>query len=171
MASRCVPMTRIMPPITALVHTHNDEFRIGRCLETLRPCDEFLVVDSGSTDRTVPLAREYGAVIVQADLRDGTGRAAASARCGWIFCLRPIESITEALEASLFEWKLHEERDIEQIAGAAVFVREESDGSWVEGAPELRLVRRTWTNWEGFLPVGHHRCMLMQGDLLRFRQP
>jgi hypothetical protein len=50
-----------MPTITAVVHTENDALRLGRCLETLYPCDGILVVDHGSRDGTVEVAREYGA--------------------------------------------------------------------------------------------------------------
>jgi glycosyltransferase involved in cell wall biosynthesis len=37
-----------MPQLTALIHTHNDELRLGRALESLRPCDELLIFDHGS---------------------------------------------------------------------------------------------------------------------------
>ena len=55
-----------MPSITALLHTENDALRLGRCLETLYPCDYIHVVDHGSQDGTVPLAREYGARVIAA---------------------------------------------------------------------------------------------------------
>jgi glycosyltransferase involved in cell wall biosynthesis len=53
-----------MPGITALIHTHNDGLRLGRCLETLYPCDDILVVDHGSDDWTLRVAHEYGAQII-----------------------------------------------------------------------------------------------------------
>ncbi len=40
------------PPISALVTTFNEEGHIGDCLESLGWCDELLVVDSFSTDKT-----------------------------------------------------------------------------------------------------------------------
>ncbi len=52
-----------MPPITAFLHTHNDARHLGRALESLRPCDEILIIDHGSTDSTLRVAREYGAAI------------------------------------------------------------------------------------------------------------
>jgi glycosyltransferase involved in cell wall biosynthesis len=55
-----------MPTITALLHTENDALRLGRCLETLYPCDHILVVDHGSRDSTVSIAREYGASVISA---------------------------------------------------------------------------------------------------------
>ena len=50
-----------MPKLTALIRTSNDAVRIGRALESLRPCDEFLIIDDGSNDETARVAREYGA--------------------------------------------------------------------------------------------------------------
>ena len=48
--------------LTAIVLTFNEERHIARCLASLRGvCDDVLVVDSGSTDRTVEIARSLGA--------------------------------------------------------------------------------------------------------------
>ena len=55
-----------MPPITGL-QTHNDARHLGRALESLRPCDEILILDRGSTDHTLRVAREYGATISNSD--------------------------------------------------------------------------------------------------------
>lgn len=160
-----------MPAITGLVHTCNDEMRIGRALETLWMCDEILLVDHGSRDETLRIAREYGVSIRAVKGEEPASIAASSAKCEWILCLRPTESISEALEASLYEWKLYEAQDLSGIEGAAMTVREEEAGTWTELAPELRLVRRNWNCWEGPLPSGKRQWMLLQGDLLRFRQP
>lgn len=45
--------------ISACVTTFNEEHNIRRCLESLGWCDEIVVVDSFSTDRTVELCRAY----------------------------------------------------------------------------------------------------------------
>jgi len=93
-----------MPPITALVHTKNDALRLGRCLETLYPCDDILIVDHGSHDGTVHVAGEYGARVITAVTGASTDNYLRSP-LGWILCLDPRESLTENLAASLFEWK------------------------------------------------------------------
>ena len=157
-----------MPAITAILHTHNDELRLGRALETARPCDEILVVDHGSVDATAQVAREYGATICA-----GLDSCAAAQRAHhpWLLFLLPNESISEALEASLFEWKLYLTEDVAQIAACSLFVREESAGVWSEPLPETRLVPRSWSEWEGFLPRAWRASMLLQGDILRFREP
>jgi glycosyltransferase involved in cell wall biosynthesis len=43
--------------LSALVITGNEEANIERCLDSLRFCDEIVVLDSESTDRTVEVAR------------------------------------------------------------------------------------------------------------------
>ena len=45
--------------ISACVTAGNEERNIRRCLESLRWCDEIVVVDSYSTDRTVAICREF----------------------------------------------------------------------------------------------------------------
>ena len=51
----------IMKQISATILAYNEERHIGACLESLRDvADEIVVVDSGSTDRTVEICEEYG---------------------------------------------------------------------------------------------------------------
>ncbi len=42
----------IRPTVSAIVVCYNEEDRIEDCLESLRWCDEIVVVDAFSTDRT-----------------------------------------------------------------------------------------------------------------------
>src|SRR5205809_7726076 len=96
-----------MPKITAILHTKNDEMRIGRALESLRPCDELLVIDHGSSDTTGQIARDYGATVRRASDTTATNHL-GHARYDWIFSVLPSESLSEELEASLLEWKQRE---------------------------------------------------------------
>jgi glycosyltransferase involved in cell wall biosynthesis len=52
------------PLISVLVLTLNEEANLPRCLESLRWCDDIVVLDSGSSDRTVEIAKEYGARVI-----------------------------------------------------------------------------------------------------------
>lgn len=45
--------------ISCLVHTLNEEKNIGRCLKSLTFADEIVVVDMGSTDMTLNIAKSY----------------------------------------------------------------------------------------------------------------
>ncbi len=163
-----------MVPITALLHVHNDVLRIGRCLETLHPCDQIVVVDHGSEDGTLRVAREYGARIVAAG---GEGFALGNLqivrpRCEeWILCLDPSESLTENLEASLFEWK--SEAVAESASAYSVFLREETAEGWVDNpVAQTRLVPVNWKQWEGRFPKNEaSAAQALEGELLRFVLP
>ena len=48
-----------MIKISAIINTRNEEHNIRYCLETLRWCDEIIVVDMESEDNTIKIAREY----------------------------------------------------------------------------------------------------------------
>ena len=50
-----------MPQLSAIVITRDEAANIGECLDSLAFCDERIVVDCGSTDSTVDIAREKGA--------------------------------------------------------------------------------------------------------------
>src|ERR1700721_830814 len=116
-----------MPRIIAALHTENDALRLGRCLETLHPCDEILIVDHGSRDGTAHIAQEYGARVMAGVARSSPEhyfRAAGWEIQGWILCLEPRESLTEGLCASLFEWKSQPAGNM-AVSPCSVFLREE----------------------------------------------
>jgi len=160
-----------MPAVTALLHTKNDAFRLGRCLETVYPCDHILVVDHGSSDSTVQVAREYGARVVAAVPGENPAYYVRSAPPGWILCLDPHESVSESLAGSLYEWKL-------RAAGAAaghafsIFLREETAAGWVQvPVAQTRLVPQDWHRWDGFLPQLDRSAVVLEGEILRFTFP
>jgi len=153
-----------MPAITALLHTENDALRLGRALETLYPCDDILIVDHGSRDGTVRLAREYGARVVDAS----PGRYLPATSSAWVLCLDPHESLTESLAATLYEWK-----SLPPAAAAfSVFLREETAEGWIEiPTAQTRLIPPDWTHWEGRFPVTDRFALALEGELLRFAFP
>ena len=108
----------------------------GRALETLLPCAEILVVEYHSADATRRIAREYGARIVVAEDGVPQRRYLDLASFDWILCLEPTESITEGLQASLFEWSALPSLSV--ASGAAggpaysVFVREQAGEGWLD---------------------------------------
>ena len=160
-----------MPPISAILHTLNDEARLGRALATLHPCDEIIVVDRGSTDGTLWVARQFGAVIRTSNPHDSPSAPLESVRNDWVLYLLPSESLTEGLEASLFEWKLSDAGDVAGIPACSARIREQAARGWTNAASSTRLVPKSWRQWDGLLPGHDPRSLLLQGDLLRFRAP
>ena len=79
--------------ISALIHTCDCEHSLGRALDSLRPCDEVIVVDHGSCDETVKVAREHGARVITAVPGVDRGAYAQDARNHWVLCLLPQEAL------------------------------------------------------------------------------
>jgi glycosyltransferase involved in cell wall biosynthesis len=48
-----------MTTISAVMLARNEELNIRYCLETIRWCDEIVVVDMDSSDKTAEIAREF----------------------------------------------------------------------------------------------------------------
>ncbi|MGB9458655.1 MAG: glycosyltransferase family 2 protein [Bryobacteraceae bacterium] len=94
--------------ITATIITFNEERNIARAIESLRCCDEILLVDSGSTDRTTELAEKLGARVIEANWRGYAGQknwAAEQASYDWVLSLDADETLSEALEAEIWNLK------------------------------------------------------------------
>jgi glycosyltransferase involved in cell wall biosynthesis len=158
-----------MPKITALIHTHNDALRLGRALESLRPCDEVLIIDDCSEDDTKKVAREHGAVLKAAIPGVNPGAYVMDAAHDWILCLRPNETLSDNLEAALFEWKSQDQDD--GVVCYRIPVREEKETGWERSEPQVRLVNRKLVNWVGELPPNQNCDTSLTGDLLCFQQP
>lgn len=63
-------MTVMACKLSAVIITLNEEKNIGECLEGLRFCDEIVLMDSGSADRTVEIAKGLGARVYSHAFQD-----------------------------------------------------------------------------------------------------
>jgi len=91
--------------ITATIITLNEERNIARAIESLRCCDEIVLVDSGSVDRTVELAAKLGARVVESPWHGYATQknyAAEQATHDWILSLDADEALSESLEAEIW---------------------------------------------------------------------
>jgi len=94
--------------ITATIITLNEERNIARAIESLRCCDEILVVDSGSIDRTVELAEKLGARVIESPWHGYATQknyAAEQACNDWILSLDADEALSESLEGEIWTLK------------------------------------------------------------------
>jgi glycosyltransferase involved in cell wall biosynthesis len=89
-----------MTSLSLIVITKNEEASIARCLGSVSFADDIVVVDSGSTDRTVEIARAHGANVVSTNDWPGFGpqksRALDLARSDWVLSLDADEWIEES---------------------------------------------------------------------------
>lgn len=84
--------------------TYNEAKHIARCLDSVPFAGEKLVIDSGSTDDTVAVARAHGARVVHQDwLGFGPQRNFATTQCSnaWILALDADEYLTPELATEL----------------------------------------------------------------------
>ncbi len=92
------------PRLSGLIITYNEERHIRDCIASLRQvCDDIVVVDSLSTDRTAEIARAEGACVIdQAFLGDGPQRTHGLPHCrhDWIVNL----DADERLEPDLVDY-------------------------------------------------------------------
>jgi glycosyltransferase involved in cell wall biosynthesis len=94
--------------ISATIITYNEERNLPRAIESLRCCDEILVVDSGSTDRTVAIAERFGARVTEANWRGYAGQknyASDQATYDWVLSIDADEALSEDLEAEIWQLK------------------------------------------------------------------
>ncbi|HZS53646.1 MAG TPA: glycosyltransferase family 2 protein [Bryobacteraceae bacterium] len=94
--------------ITATIITFNEERNVARVIESLRCCDEILVLDSGSNDRTAEIATKLGARVEEASWHGYAAQkniATELASHDWILSLDADESLSEALEAEIWQIK------------------------------------------------------------------
>jgi glycosyltransferase involved in cell wall biosynthesis len=94
--------------ISATIITLNEQGKIARAIESLRCCDEVVVVDSGSSDPTVETAAMLGARVVESPWRGYAQQknyATAQATHDWILSIDADEALSEALEAEIWQIK------------------------------------------------------------------
>ncbi len=88
------------PPLSVVIITLNEELNLARCLGSVSWAAEILVVDSGSTDRTVEMAAAAGAKVLHHPW-EGYGQqknwAMAQANQPWILFLDADEQVSPSL--------------------------------------------------------------------------
>lgn len=92
-------------PISTFIITKNEEARLQKTLAALQPwADEIVVVDSGSTDRTVELARSMGATIFHREWSGYGGQkhfAEQQCRNDWVLNVDADEVVTSDLAVEI----------------------------------------------------------------------
>lgn len=90
--------------LSVIIIAKNEEANIKRCLESIKWADEIIVLDSGSTDKTIEIASQYTTNLYATDWQ-GYGiqkqRALAVATGDWVLNLDADESVTEELKKAI----------------------------------------------------------------------
>jgi len=94
-----------MNGLSVVIITRDEEESIGAALDSVGFADEIVLVDSGSRDRTVEIARSRGARVIQTTDWPGFGaqknRALDHATRDWVLSLDADERVTPELRAEI----------------------------------------------------------------------
>ncbi|MCS6953265.1 MAG: glycosyltransferase family 2 protein [Bryobacterales bacterium] len=139
--------------ISGAIITWNEQAHIARAIESLRCCDEIVVVDSGSTDATRDIAARLGARVLCRDWRGFAAQknfAAEAASHDWILSLDADEAVSETLEAEIWQLKRDGPRaDAYSMPRLAQYL-----GRWIRHSGwypdrKVRLYDRRKARWTG----------------------
>lgn len=171
-----------MPDITLSVTliTRNESRHIAACLQSVAFADEWVVLDSGSTDDTREIAASLGARVVKTEGWPGFGvqknRALELARGRWVLSIDADERVSEALASQIQAvMKSEQSADGYELSRVSRFC-----GQWIRHGdwyPDrvLRLFRRESGRFTDDLV--HERLKVngrverLEGDLLHDTMP
>jgi glycosyltransferase involved in cell wall biosynthesis len=158
-------------PLSAVLITHNEERNLPAALESVRFCDEIVVVDSGSTDRTREIAAAAGARVLRNEPWPGfvaqRNLAADAARHDWVLAVDADERVTpelrdeiEAVRAAGFDRAGYRIPRLVHYLGRWIRATD-----WYPDA-QLRLFDRARGRWQGGLI---HESVRVRGKVGRLR--
>jgi glycosyltransferase involved in cell wall biosynthesis len=142
-------------PLSVCIITLNEEANIVRTLESVKAiADEIILVDSGSTDATVDLARARGAKVFAEAWKGFAAQknsALAKATCDWILSLDADEEVSPELAAGIAG--LLRSSTGPKFAGYTMNRRNLYMGRWIRRSgyypdPKLRLIKRGAAEFE-----------------------
>ena len=156
-------------PLSGVVITKNEADRIARCVSSmLAVCSEVIVLDSGSTDDTVRIARELGARIETLEWQGFAlqkNAAIAMAREPWVLLLDAdewLEPPAQATLRALFAGEL-EQADVWLLMRRTHFLGHALRGGSFAREPVHRLFRHTLRH--GLRAV--HEYLDVEGRIVR----
>jgi glycosyltransferase involved in cell wall biosynthesis len=158
-------------PLSAVLITQDESSRIQGALDSVSFCDEIVVVDSGSSDRTRDLAEAAGARVLVRTPWPGfvaqRNAAMEAARHDWVLALDADERVTAPLREEILALRSRGfDRDGYRIPRVAFYL-----GRWIRGTdwypdPQLRLFDRRKGRWAGGLV---HESVRVEGRVGRLR--
>ncbi|GAB6062345.1 glycosyltransferase family 2 protein [Deferrisoma palaeochoriense] len=148
----------------------NEADKIRGCLESVRFCDEVVVVDSGSTDGTVEIAREIADRVIETDWPGYVAQqnfAKSEAAGEWVLSIDADERVRPELAGEIVSLlSASPAHDGYRITRHVHYLGRWIDHSGWYPEPRIRLFRREKGRWEGVDP---HYDVVVDGPVGRLR--
>ncbi len=162
---------RTRAPLSCTIICYDEEEGIRAALESVKWCDEIVVVDSFSTDRTVEICREYTDRIFQREwpgFVEQKAFALEQTRCAWVLNLDADERVSPELRREIEGVLRSPDADGYYVPRLVYYLgRWWRRGGWYPDY-RLRLFRRDRVVWGGIDP---HEKVILQGRSRRLRGP
>ncbi len=144
----------LMPKITALAITLNEEENVKRYVQSLSFADEIIFIDSNSTDATVDIAKELGVIVIQRKFDDFSSQrnfAMQQAKNDWIVFFDLDETISSELGKEIVS-KISQNNFVAFYAQSNFFFMEEKikHGSW-RSKKSIKVFNKNFCKYNGDL--------------------
>lgn len=153
-----------------VILTLNEERNIATCIESVSAADELVVVDSGSTDRTVEIASATRARVIGhrfVDFADQRNYATSLLKSDWVLHLDADERVTPELWSEIRAKLASSSCDGFLLPCLnVVFGRPLRHGGWYPQY-HLRLQRREKARWRGAV----HEAATVDGPVKKLSEP
>lgn len=158
--------------ISAVVLTHNEEKNIAKCIDSLRFCEEIIVIDDFSTDKTISLAKKLGAQVYERDKNDNFSAqrnfGLEKAKGEWVLFVDADEQVPLGLAHEI-------QSEIISIDSAKGYYIKREDILWdkklkygeVGNMWLLRLARKDAGRWSGAV----HEVWKIKGKTEKLKNP
>lgn len=161
-----------MPRLSAIVIAKNEARHIEACLDSLAFCDERIVVDGGSEDRTAALAEQKGARVHLAPDWHGFGAqknlALSLASGDWVLSIDADERVSDRLAAEIVQAVAAAQADGFEMPRLSTFCgRPMRHSGWYPDYV-LRLFRRGRARFSNDLV---HERVICAGPVARLSEP
>jgi glycosyltransferase involved in cell wall biosynthesis len=152
--------------VSAVIITFNEETLIERTLNQLWWCDEIIIIDSNSTDRTVAICQEFGCSVFSRAF-NGFGEqkvfGVSKAKNDWVLCIDADEVLTESLIDEI-------RNDLKNDAGVVaysiprnlVFMNRVFKHGKETSSVVVRLFNKNTASWDGSIV---HEKVLVNGPV------
>lgn len=138
-----------MNNITALIICLNEERNIGECLKSVSWCDEIVLIDGFSTDKTLEIAAKHNAKIYQNEWKGFAEQrkfGLTKVSCSWVFSLDADERCTDKLTEEIIS-KLKQGINSAETVGFEIPRKSYFLGKWIRHCGwypdyQLRLFRK-----------------------------